>query len=565
MEDPQLVFSWIDYTVFIVVVFFSAAIGIYFGVFAKRKLTTGEYLLGGQTMNYLPVAFSLISSHISGVTVLAVPVDVYKFGSNYIWLCLTIILVCILTYYVYLPVFFELRLTSMYEYLSIRFDRKIRMLASFLCILFAAFHNPIALYLPVIAFTQVTTFNTHLVLYVVGLVCVLYTAIGGIKAVIWSDALQFFGIVVSSLVVLCFGIKSSGGFETLWKANNETGRFDIFDFSIDPTIRDGFWQLVIGGTVQWLSILCLSQQSMQKYLSVPTIVCATKVIIFECIGVVALKAMSVFLGNAMYARFADCDPLQTNHVQRDDQLVPYFVLQTARHISGLPGLFTAGILSACLSSFSSSLNSVACIIYEDFLLPFLPKDMTDQRASNILKSIVVMFGILCILLVYLIENVNGIFPLSNVLQAVTCGPIMGLFTLGMLFPSANAEGALAGGIAGLAFACWVVIGTNWYRMSGLLRDPKKPMSLSGCQFNSTAIVTPSPTSDQIFYLYRISMWYNSLMSAIIVIVFGLLISWLTGRKNKPIRTELLSPLVRSLIKGEKKTELDEERKLQDGH
>ncbi|KAK5641230.1 hypothetical protein RI129_009777 [Pyrocoelia pectoralis] len=541
---PKLVFSWIDYTVFIVMVFLSAAIGIYFGVFSKRKQTTGEYLLGGKTMNYLPIAFSLISSHISGVTILAVPVDIYKFGSNYIWLCLTVVLVCIITYYVYLPVFFELRLTSMYEYLSIRFDNKIRILASF-CVFYSLF----------------TTVDMHIVLYVIGFVCVFYTAIGGIKAVVWSDALQFFGIVVSSLAVLLFGIVSSGGLQSLLKKNVDSGRFDIFDFSLDPTVRDGFWQLVIGGTVQWISILCLSQNSMQKYLSVPTTACTTKVLILECIGIASLKAMSVFLGNAMFSKYADCDPLSSNQVKRADQLVPYYVLQTVGHLPGLPGLFSAGILSACLSSFSSSLNSVACIIYQDFLLPFLPKNITERRGSNILKLIVLVFGIICVLLVYVIENVSGIFPLSTVLQAVTCGPIMGLFTLGILFPSANTEGALAGGISGLIFVSWIVIGTNWYRRSGMLRDVTKPLSVDGCPFNiTTETVSPSSRSDQIFALYRVSMWYNSLMSAAVVIVVGLLISWLTKKETHNVSTVLLSPLVRHFRKRKQEIELNEESK-----
>lgn len=114
-------------------------------------------------------------------------------------------------------------------------------------------------------------------------------------------------------------------------------------------------------------------------------------------------------------------------------------MDIAGHIPGLPGLFIAGVFCAALSTMSSGLNTLAGTIYEDFISPFMPANTTEKRASDIMKIIVMINGALCTTLVFVVERLGGIIQLSYSLSGITAGPLIGLFTLGMLFPSANTK------------------------------------------------------------------------------------------------------------------------------
>jgi sodium-coupled monocarboxylate transporter 8/12 len=141
----------------------------------------------------------------------------------------------------------------------------------------------------------------------------------------------------------------------------------------------------------------------------------------------------------MYARYADCDPFTTGAVKKNDQLLPYFIMDVASHIPGLSGLFIAGIFCAALSTLSACLNCVAGTMYEDFVLKVTGPIDDDKRAAYILKLLVVIVGVLCTLLVFVVERLGGILPLVVSLGGLTSGPLLGMFTLGILFPKATSK------------------------------------------------------------------------------------------------------------------------------
>jgi sodium-coupled monocarboxylate transporter 8/12 len=152
-----------------------------------------------------------------------------------------------------------------------------------------------------------------------------------------------------------------------------------------------------------------------------------------------VTSCSVFIGLTMYARYADCDPFTTGAVKKNDQLLPYFIMDVASHIPGLSGLFIAGIFCAALSTLSACLNCVAGTMYEDFVLKVTGPIDDDKRAAYILKLLVVIVGVLCTLLVFVVERLGGILPLVVSLGGLTSGPLLGMFTLGILFPKATSK------------------------------------------------------------------------------------------------------------------------------
>ncbi|KAL6443069.1 hypothetical protein ACFW04_002798 [Cataglyphis niger] len=176
-ELRELTFGWTDYILFGGLLGISVLIGIYFGFFSTKQDNTTEYLLGGKTMSFLPISMSLIASHISGVSLLGVPSEVYQYGTQYAACIFTSFISCFLIIFLYLPVFYKLQLKSTFEYLEIRFARPVRILASFLYTLSLIVYVPLIIYVPALAFSQATGMNLYYVAPVICLVCIFYTTI----------------------------------------------------------------------------------------------------------------------------------------------------------------------------------------------------------------------------------------------------------------------------------------------------------------------------------------------------------------------------------------------------
>lgn len=225
----SLMFSYFDYSIFAIMLILSVLIGVYFGFFAKQKQdNTAEYLLGGKKMSTIPVSASLIASHISGITLLGVPAEMYAHGTQY-WVHIISAFIVVLTMaYIYLPVFYDLQLTSCFSYLEKRFDRSVRLTASFIYAISCVIFIPIVIYVPALAFNQVTGINIHLISPVICVVCIFYTTIGGLKAVVWTDTLQFILMIGASLAVIILGTMSVGSVGDVFKIADRGERIIFF-------------------------------------------------------------------------------------------------------------------------------------------------------------------------------------------------------------------------------------------------------------------------------------------------------------------------------------------------
>lgn len=207
----------------------SALIGIYFGFISKKKQNnTEEYLLGGKKMNFFPIAASLIASHISGITLMSIPAEMYANGSQYAVMVFSAIAVGIALTFVYLPVFYELQLTSSFEYLELRFDKSVRRVASLIYAISIIIFVPIIVYVPALAFSQVSGINLHVITLVTSLICVFYTTVGGLKAVVWTDTLQFILMIGAVCCVIFLGLRETGGLMNVLETADRGGRIVFF-------------------------------------------------------------------------------------------------------------------------------------------------------------------------------------------------------------------------------------------------------------------------------------------------------------------------------------------------
>ncbi|CAH1989466.1 unnamed protein product [Acanthoscelides obtectus] len=263
-------FSWPDYAMFVLSLGICLAVGIYFGIFAKTK-NAQEYLVGSRSMSVFPITMSLTASWVSGISLLGTPTEIYVYGTQYIYIIGGVLLATIFMSWMYLPVFHDLNLTSMYEYHERRFDKKVRLFASILFAIGMISWLPVVIYVPALAFNQVTGVNVHLITPIVCTICIIYTSMGGIKAVVWTDVIQIIIMFGAMILIAIKGTWNLGGIGEVLRRNWSGQRIEGPVFDPNPLTRHTIWSLIIGGCVYLLQNSGIDQNMLQRYMSLPTL------------------------------------------------------------------------------------------------------------------------------------------------------------------------------------------------------------------------------------------------------------------------------------------------------
>ncbi|KAF5287196.1 hypothetical protein FQA39_LY16015 [Lamprigera yunnana] len=557
-------FTWIDYLVFVGLLTISLLIGIYYGCFGTKQNTIEEYLHGGRKLKYFPVGMSLVASHLSGITVLGIPAEIYLYGTQYMVCPITITLLMISLLYVFLPVYYNLQLSSSFEYLNVRFGNSTRSLASFLYIISTLLYVPIVIYGPSLALNQVTGISVHVISPLICILCIFYTTLGGLKAVVISDTIQLSITILTMFAVFGIGTYLCGGFTAIWDKAESRDRIEFFNMSLDPTVRQTFWAIVVGMGTTYIGNLAINPSSIQRFLSLPSFDAAKKSVLVFGFGTMITKLMGAFIGLILFAKYSDCDPFSTGAIKRVDQLVPYFMMDAIGNLKGLSGLFVAGVFGTALSTMSTNINTLSLTFYEDFLKSRLPSTLSKKKVTYIIKAIVVISGTISLCFIFLIEKLGGVLQIALSVHGLTVGPLVGMTVLGMMFPCANSKGALIGGVCSTVLSGILVVGAQIYLLQGRIKPPYLSLSIAGCDLNTTILTTLENTPEPPPAIFLVSFYYYALIGASIVVIVGLVASWVTRSENDAeVSRKLLTPCIYWLLPktAENEHELDVHDKL----
>ncbi|XP_028814658.1 sodium-coupled monocarboxylate transporter 2 isoform X2 [Denticeps clupeoides] len=536
-----------DYAVFACLFVVSSAIGVFFAVKGRKQVSSKEFLVGGRQMTFGPVALSLTASFMSAVTVLGAPSEVYRFGASFILFGIAYSFVVIFTAQLFVPVFYRSGITSTYEYLELRFCKVVRVAATLIYIVQTILYTGVVVFAPALALNQVTGFDLWGSIYATGIVCTFYCTLGGLKAVVWSDAFQMVVMLVGFMTVLVQGSWSTGGVNNVWHTSQAGQRLEVFDFDPSPLRRHTFWTITVGGTFTWLGIYGVNQSTIQRCISCKSETHARLALYFNLLGLLVILLCSVFSGLIMYTFYAACDPWTAQYIKAPDQLMPYFVMEILGEYPGLPGLFVACAFSGTLSTVAASINALATVTYED-LVSQCCGNISNQAATLISKGLCVVYGVACTSMAIAASHMGGIVQAALSIHGMCGGPMLGLFSLGILFPCANSKGAAGGLILGIALSFWVGIGAFLYPASSNSTHPLG-LSTEGCflanaTFNAT-VATPMPPSVLVEAdsWYSISYLYYSAVGFLGTLVAGLVITCLTGcTPPEDIKPGLIQPV-----------------------
>ncbi|XP_025163357.1 sodium-coupled monocarboxylate transporter 1 isoform X2 [Harpegnathos saltator] len=410
-------------------------------------------------------------------------------------------------------------------------------------------YQSIVVYVPALALNQVSGIDIHLIGTIVCTVCVFYTVLGGIRAVVWTDALQVGVMVAAVISVTALGTYHIGGVSEVWSRASELNRVQFLNFDPSPYTRHTVWTVLFGSWLYCTAYISVNQTMVQRYRSLESTRMSQWSIALFTFGIMVFISLCCWCGLVLLAWWSPpkCDPRVSGLITADDQLLPAYVMEIARHLHGIPGLFIAGIFGAALSSLSVGLNSTSVVILEDFVKGCFKMKPSEQCSGIFVKLLVVLLGLLALSFVFLVEKLGGVLSVTNSLAAVAAGTSFGVFTLGILFPWANSEGAFIGTIAGFAVSGWASFGANAAIGSDVLRPRKLPIPYEHCgnvSHDFALMFEQQHDEADVFPLYRLSYHWFAPLGTLVVLLVGALVTWITGANDPScVDRSLLSPVI----------------------
>ncbi|CAF1039315.1 unnamed protein product [Rotaria sordida] len=536
--------GWIDYGVLVLLLIISGAIGIYQGCLRSKKVSTQEFLVGDGQMKILPTAMSLLASLTSAASLLGMPVEVYYYGTMFIYCVFSWLISTYITMKFFIPKYHYIGCVSIYAYLEERFSLTIRILVTSSYIVITVLYMAVIIYGPSLALSQVTGLNIWIAVGSCGLVCTIYTSFGGIKAVIWTDVIQSLVMFIGLILSIIFGIIDAGGLSIVFEKLKNGNRLQFSVITLDPSIRYTIWSVLIGVTFSSTAQYACIQTQAQRYMCVKNTRSAQKVVWIHYGMNVFMQMLFLFVGCLVYAKYNQCDPLQAKRISRSDQLYPLFVIETLGKYYGLTGIFIACILSATLSTYSSGVNSIATVIIEDIYKRLSNKHtMSNEHQLILSKVLSAIFGCLTVLMAFVVSYMkSNIITIIIQIFGAFAAPILGLYLLGLFSSRVKSQSALVAFFLCLIFQIFMLFGSIFTIKPTNKHGGRLATSLIGCipSINVTHSRIIHTTNSNIFVsLFSISPLWFIFNGTMLTIILGIIFSFILDSKDSKIIDPLL--------------------------
>ncbi len=437
-------------------------------LFMGYKLSKGnesqeDYFIGGRSMPWFPVALSIAATTISANGFVGGTGWAYNSGMMAFMLQISIPLVILLAGCYFIPFLYNLNVTSCYEYIEMRLGSKSRTLSALGFIATSTIQVSSMIYIPSMIVCQLTGWHINAVVPIIVLVSVLYTLMGGIKAVIWSDAIQMIIMWggLAAVIIIALSNMDIGFFEALSVAK-EAGKLKALDFSFDISMENGAWVALIGGTIMWLQYYATDQSQVQRMFASKSVAAAKQSMLVSAFVMNGIYFVFMIVGLIMFSYYGGKAFPSSNAVLID------FIL--TKIPSGILGLMIAAVFAAAMSSVDSLLNSISTVFTKDIYERHISKGRTASLKTSMLFTAVVAIIICLFTLMAFVGTTSSVLAVVGGYISFLCGSILAVFILAMFTEKANDTGTAIGFVAGVIVTAIVANNTPinwlWYNLVG---------------------------------------------------------------------------------------------------
>lgn len=436
-----------------------AAIGLRF---ARRQTTTEAYFVARRAIPHWAMGLSIFATIISSITFVAYPGAAFKGDWNQLVPGFMAVGVLLVVGTVLISFFRHAVGMSAYEYFEKRFGYGAR---AYSALAFTAGHFSkmgFVLFTITTAICGMTGWDKYHVIMGVGVVTILYTLVGGLEAVIWTEVLQ--GLVKIAGVIVVLGVLLSimpGGAGAAFQLASEKNKFSLGSFDFDLTANGNFWVMLLYGAFFYLQKYAADQTLVQRYLVAKNDRDALKGVALGAFLCVPAWTAFMLVGTLLWAFYQLSGEVLPAHVLDQngkviaDRVFPYFL--TTKIPAGLAGIFMAALFSAAMSTMSSDLNCLSAVGVEDYYRKLRPNS-TDKQRLFIGKIIVAISGALAVAIgAFIARKGEGALTLYYAATAIVSAGLAGMFLLAFLSCRANKQGLWIGIAWALLFAAWAVL------------------------------------------------------------------------------------------------------------
>jgi solute:Na+ symporter, SSS family len=557
----------LDWLVLVAFLTFSVAFGFYKG---RRSRTVETYLLAGKSMPWYAVALSIMATQASAITFISTPGQAYADGMRFLQFYFGLPAAMVMLCAVVVPWLHRLKVYTAYEFLEKRFDLKTRLLTSLIFLVQRGLACSISLYAPALILSVVLGWDIRHTIWIMGAIGISYTVFGGVLAVNWNGFQQFL-IVMAGMVVALFMIvhrlPADISFPDALAVAGVHGKLRIVDFSLNWNERYNLWSGLIGGLFLALAYFGTDQSQVQRYLSGQSVTHSRLGLLFNGMAKVPMQFFILFVGAMVFVFYQFIPPplffnqqevrlikssplageyrqLEQNylsvHIQKQQQLkqwlqatstadysandkkesvmrsedqlkqirkeavqlirnnrpeanpsdVNYVFLTFVTHYlpAGLVGLVIVVVFGATLSSLSSELSSLATCSVVDFYQRLINRQASQRQYLWVSRAFMALWGLFAVILSEQASRLGTLVEAVNILGSLFYGTVLGVFALAYFFRRVDGGAAFWAAFLGEGVVLWF------------------------------------------FFYSKISfLWYN-VIGTVSVVVFGLLLSAVPGRR-----------------------------------
>ena len=444
----------IDTSILIVYGLILVGMGVYF--FRKTK-TSEQFMVAGRGIPAWAAGLAVMSAYTSSISYIAVPGK--AFDSNWhplIFALSALPVVWFVTKYV-VPYYRKKNIISVYGYLEEKIGAWARIYASLSFVLFMIGRTAVILYLSSLLLSSFIAVDIRMLIIVIGIITIIYTLMGGMEAVIWTDVMQsvimiggiiFIGILLTKEVFARPDFLIQNAFNA--------GKFSLGETTFSLSSRT-IWVMIIYGVTENIRNLMADQNYTQKYCSVPDEKKAKRSVWIAMLIYLPLTALFLYIGTTLFAYYSGTDHVLGEAVTKGDQVFPHFI--ATQLPVGLKGLIIAAILAASMSTIDSALNCSATVLFVDYYQKYFKPSASESNSVRFLRLTTVVWGIAGIAFALLLINAKSALDIWWIIAGIFGGGILGLFLLGIF----NVKIKQTQGIISVIFSILIIIWGSFLR------------------------------------------------------------------------------------------------------
>ncbi len=458
--------SALDYAIIVLYLIGITAFGKIIG--GKQK-TVKDYFIGSQEVPWWVISFSIVAAETSTLTFISIPGLAYLTNLNFLQLTFGYLIGRVIVAQFFLPAYYKGELSTAYSYLQNRFGNKTRSLASITFLFTRTAADGVRLFATAIPLYLMLDISPMIAIIIIAIVALLYTFTGGVKGVIWVDAIQmliYIGGAILAVIYLIVNIPGNIG--EILSSTEIVSKLSVFNLGFDKGFAGFFSQPytllsgLIGGAFLSMSSHGTDQLIVQRLLAAKNLPESKKALVTTGVIIIFQFALFLVVGVLLYAYYG---PLNI----KSDEIFPKFIIEVLP--SGVKGIIIAGLFAAALSTLAGSITSLSSSVMLDLYIP-LKKSIDEKKNLLYSKLLTIFWAVMLIFSAFIfMESSKAVVEVALSIASFTYGGLLGTFLLGLSNKKIQQNHAIAGFISAIVIMSFIiffkVVAWTWFILIGV--------------------------------------------------------------------------------------------------